>query len=257
MSSEAQIAANRANAQLSTSQKTILGLQASSQNNLRHGYSASHFTLLPTEDQAAFDQLLAEFTAEWSPTTPTETSLVLSLAQFNWMSDRAARLQMASLDGCFSTDALPTETTRFERLQRYQTQFDRSFHRTLNTLMKLRATRQKEQIGFELAKQQAAAEAAREKHRDRQFELAELQEQRAMQAEERAARSEQRQIEKAERDSALAAAKIATQTAKKELFDADWEAHALMNAPIPGIGYTQVQKDAYREVVKQTYGDAA
>jgi hypothetical protein len=111
----------------------------------------------------------------------------------------------------------------------------------MNTLMKLRATRQKEQIGFELAKQRAEAEAAREKHRDRQFELAELREQRAMQAEERAARSEQRQIEKAERDSALAVAKIATQTAKKELFDADWEAHALMNAPIPGVGYTQIQ----------------
>jgi hypothetical protein len=123
MSSEAQIAANRANAQLSTGPKTVLGLHASSQNNLLHGFSASHFTLLPTEDQAAFDQLLAGFTAEWSPTSPTETLLVLSLAQFNWMSDRAARLQMASLDSCLSPDALPTETTHFERLQRYQTQF--------------------------------------------------------------------------------------------------------------------------------------
>jgi hypothetical protein len=30
-----------------------------------------------------------------------------------------------------------------------------------------------------------------------------------------------------------------------------------MNAPIPGVGYTQVQKDIYREVLKQTQGDAA
>jgi hypothetical protein len=247
MSSEAQIAANCANAQLSTGPKTIVGLQASSQNNLRHGFSASHITLLPTEDQAAFDQLLAGFTAEWSPTTPTETSLVLGRAQFNWMSDRAARLQMTSLDSCLFPDTALTETSHFERLQRYQAQFDRSFHRTPNTLMKLRAAHQKEQIGFELAKQlakqRAEAEAASEKHRDRQFELAELREQHAMQAEERAAGSEQLQIEKAERDSALAATKIATQTAKNELFNADWEAHALMNAPIPGIGYTQVQKD--------------
>jgi thiol:disulfide interchange protein len=175
-------------------------------------------------------------------------------AQFHWMSDRAARLQLESLDTCFSPDALPTQTTRFDRLVRYHTQFDRAFHRTLNTLLKLRAARQKEQIGFELAKQGAAAEAARAQHRDRQFALAELREQRAMQAEERAARSEQRQIEKSERDAAHVAAKIATQTAKKELFDADWEAHALMNAPIPGVGYTQVQKDAFREVLKQTNG---
>jgi hypothetical protein len=105
-----------------------------------------------------------------------------------------------------------------------------------------------------LAKQGAGAEAARAEHRDRQFALAELREQRAMQSEERAARSEQRQIERSEREAALVAAKIATQTAKKELFDADWEAHALMNAPIPGVGYTQVQKDAFREVLKQTNG---
>jgi thiol:disulfide interchange protein len=254
MSSDSQVAANRANAQLSTGPKTAIGLQASSQNNLRHGFSATTFTLLPTEDKAAFEQLLADFTAEWNPTTPTEMALVSNAAQFHWMSDRAARLQLESLNECFSPDALPTQTTRFDRLVRCHTQFDRAFHRALNALLKLRAARQKEQIGFELAKQGAAAEAARAQHRDRQFALAELREQRAMQAEERAVRSEQRQIEKSERDAAHVAAKIATQTAKKELFDADWEAHALMNAPIPGVGYTQVQKDAFREVLKQTNG---
>jgi hypothetical protein len=252
MSSNAQVAASRANAQLSTGPCTDEGRAASSKNHLVHGLTAKEFTLLPTEDAAAFNQLLADFTAEWNPTTPTETALVPSAVRFNWMSDRALRLQMGRLDSCLSPDAPPTETSRFDRMVRYHTQFDRAFHRTLNTLMKLRAARQKEQIGFEIAKQRVEAEASREKHRNRQFALAELREHRAMQSEERAARSEQRQIEKSERDAALVAAKIATQTAKKELFDADWEAHALMNAPIPGVGYTQIQKDAYREVLKQT-----
>jgi hypothetical protein len=236
MSSEAQIAANRANAQSSTGPRTEEGRVASSKNHLSHGLAVKEFVLLPTEDRAAFDQLLAGFTAEWNPTTPAEAALVTSVAQFHWMSDRAMRLQMESFDGCLSLDALPEQTARFDRLQRYHTQFDRSFHRALNTLMKLRAMRQKEQIGFELAKQRAAAEASREKHRNRQFALAELREQRAMQSEERAARTEQRQVEKSERDATLVAAKIATQAAKKDLFDADWEAHALMNAPIPGVG---------------------
>jgi hypothetical protein len=118
-------------------------------------------------------------------------------------------------------------------------------------LMKLRAARQKQQIGFELAKQRADAEAAREKHRDRQFSLAELREQRAMQAEERAARAEQRQIEKSMREAALVASKISVQAAKKAVFDVAAEVDALMNAPIPGMGYTSLQHDAYREVLKQ------
>jgi hypothetical protein len=121
-----------------------MGLQASSQNNLRHGFSAATFTLLPTEDKAAFEQLLADFTAERNPTTPTETALVRNAAQFHWMSDRALRLQMESLDSCLSSDAPPTETSRFDRLVRYHTQFDRAFQRALNTLLKLRAARQKE-----------------------------------------------------------------------------------------------------------------
>jgi hypothetical protein len=254
-STDAQIAANRANAQLSTGPQTTAGLATSAQNNLQHGF-ASAFRVLPGEDGAAFEKLLTDFTAEWAPATASEAALVLSLARFNWMSDRALHLQMEALDPALDSAAPPAETNRVDRLLRYHTQFDRAFHRTLNSLMKLRATRQKEQIGFELAKQRAEAEAACEKHRDRQFALAELREQRAMQAEERAARSEQRQIEKSARDSALASAKIATQIAKKELFDADWEAHALMNAPIPGVGYTQIQKDAYREVLKQTCGKA-
>jgi hypothetical protein len=252
MSSEAQIAANRANAEHSTGPRTEEGRAASSKNHLVHGLAAKESLLLPTEDGAAYDKSLADFTAEWNPTTPAETALVISAVRFHWMADRAQRLQMESINDCLSLNALPADTNRFERMLRYQTQFDRAFHRALNTLMKLRAARQNEQIGFESAKQHANCDAAREKHRDRQFELAELREQRAMQAEERAVRSEQRHIEKSERDAALVAVKIATQTAKKELFDADWEAHALMNAPIPGVGYTQIQKDAYREVLKQT-----
>lgn len=123
-------------------------------------------------------------------------------------------------------------------------------------------------MGSNLAKQRADAEAARQKHLDRQFTLAELREQRAMQREERQAKLQtekagleaekaQREARKDERAAALADAKVATQNAKTELFAADWEAHALMNAPIPGVGYTQVQKDAFREVLKQTVKDAA
>jgi hypothetical protein len=87
MSSDAQIAANRANAQLSTGLRTAAGLAASSQNNLEHGF-ASTFRVLPGEDKYAFEKLLADFTTEWAPTTPTETALVL---RPGWQSRRFQR----------------------------------------------------------------------------------------------------------------------------------------------------------------------
>jgi hypothetical protein len=124
----------------------VSGLQASSQNNLQHGF-ASMFRILPGEDHPAFEKLLADFTAEWNPATPTETARVLSAAQFNWMSDRAMRLQMRSMDDALAPGASNLEPIGFERMLRYHTQFDRAFHRALNSSMKLQVARQKEQIG--------------------------------------------------------------------------------------------------------------
>ena len=63
MSTEAQIAANRANSQLSTGPITDTGKAASSQNNFRHGFTGA-FAILPWEKQEEFNNLLEELRAE-------------------------------------------------------------------------------------------------------------------------------------------------------------------------------------------------
>ncbi len=273
MPSDAQLTANRTNAQLSTGPATDAGRAASSQNHLSHGF-ASAFRILPNEDGHKFNTLVSDFLADWAPSNSIERTLVTNLAEFQWLSERARRLQSQALDQIDRKDVGDSEAApkhdpaQLERLMRYHTQFDRAFHRALTALMQLRAARQKEQIGFELAKQRSEAETAHQKHLDRRFALEELREQRAMQkqemelkkearAAEREARADQRATEKANRENEVATATIATETAKTQLFEADWEAHAIMNTPIPGVGYTRVQKEVYREVLKQTCKEAA
>ena len=60
MSTEAQIAANQANSQLSSGPKTEEGKAASSKNHLSHGltYRGGMFILLPWENAQEYDQLV-------------------------------------------------------------------------------------------------------------------------------------------------------------------------------------------------------
>lgn len=80
MTTQAQRAANRRNAQLSTGPKTAEGKQAVSRNNFRHGL-AGVFRLVSWEDPAEFDDLVSLLRAEHQPQTPTEQILVERMAQ--------------------------------------------------------------------------------------------------------------------------------------------------------------------------------
>ena len=165
MSSPAQIAANQQNARLSTGPKSEEGKAASSKNNLRHGFTGA-FMILPWEKQEEFDTLLSELRAEHQPATLTETLLVEKMAQSFWLSQRAVKLQQIA---CFHDETDSPERDRQVALYlRYQTTHDRSFHKSLNDLLKLRAEMRKQEIGFESqqikqsrARQQADVLAAR------------------------------------------------------------------------------------------------
>ena len=97
--SEAQLQANKANAQLSTGPASPEGKAISARNNTRHGLTsdptAEDFRVLPSESQTAFDQNLVGFRAEWKPITATEHDLVNRLAMHQWLRRRALRLQNA------------------------------------------------------------------------------------------------------------------------------------------------------------------
>jgi len=85
---EAQINANRRNAQKSTGPKTAEGKAASSRNRLLHGLRASKHILLD-EDPAEFLLLIHDHLDRFQPVGPGEEQLVLRIAHDQWRLDRA------------------------------------------------------------------------------------------------------------------------------------------------------------------------
>jgi hypothetical protein len=148
MATERQIAANKLNAQKSTGPRTEEGKGKSRLNRLSHGL-ASSATTVPGENPAEFIALLADLTAEHQPATATEQILVEKMAQNQWLSLRAFRLQgEAFLDRQLNGESfgIPKD---LGLLIRYQTSAERAFHKAHNELVKAKKQRQNSEIGFE------------------------------------------------------------------------------------------------------------
>ena len=92
--SERRLAANRANAQLSTGPKTPEGKAKSSRNAVRTGLTG-RTVLLPTDDAAEYEKLLRELAAEYQPVGRHENELVQALADHTWRLMRIPGLEMA------------------------------------------------------------------------------------------------------------------------------------------------------------------
>jgi hypothetical protein len=139
MSTEAQIAANQQNSQLSTGPKSAQGRARICLNAFRHGLAGA-FMILSDEVREDFDELYEGLRAEHQPESPTEILLVESMAQHYWLKQRALRLQALCFDG---------DEKQLGLYLRYQTTHERAFYKALNTLVKLRADKRKAEIGFE------------------------------------------------------------------------------------------------------------
>jgi hypothetical protein len=122
MSTEAQVAANRANSQYSTGPKSAEGKDRICLNAFRHGLAGA-FMILPDEDHEDFNELQLGLRAEHKPDTPTEILLIESMAQHYWLKQRALRLQ----NFCFDDDGNCDEK-QLAVFLRYQTTHDRAFH---------------------------------------------------------------------------------------------------------------------------------
>src|SRR5205814_5002130 len=145
MSSQAQLAANQANAQYSTGPKTAVGKAAAALNNFRHGFAGA-FRVLRWESQQEFDALLQGLRDEHQPSTLTETVLVDKMAQSLWLSQRAAVMQRETFH---YEEPKCDDPQQLALYLRYQTTNDRAFHKSLNELLRLRAEKRKQEIGFE------------------------------------------------------------------------------------------------------------
>ncbi len=167
MSTQAQSTANQANAQHSTGPRTAEGKAVSAMNNFRHGFTGA-FNVLPWEQRQEFDALLNGLREEHQPSTLTENMLIDKMAQAAWLSKRALLLQQTTfnhnLPGC-------DDQKQLALYLRYQTTNDRAFYKSLNELLKLRATKRKAEIGFESQGRKEADHTRREAAETRKQDL--------------------------------------------------------------------------------------
>src|SRR3954452_6642197 len=96
MATDAQIRANRINAQRSTGARTPEGKQRSKFNALKHGLTSVH-VVLPWEEDMHYQELRGELFRQYQPENATESFLVDQLAQNWWRLNRARRVETGTL----------------------------------------------------------------------------------------------------------------------------------------------------------------
>jgi hypothetical protein len=97
MATEAQILANRRNAQKSTGPRSNEGKSAVSQNAVQHGFSA-HQDIISSESPAEFELYRDQFLAELAPATPMESMLAERIISLSWRLKRSIRIQNQAID---------------------------------------------------------------------------------------------------------------------------------------------------------------
>jgi len=165
--SEAQLAANRANAQHSTGPTSPEGREKSSQNRITHGLAGS-FRILGWEDAEQFKELLTSLYDEHKPATDSECRLVNSMAQHFWLMQRAITLQ----DKLLTAAELDHKT--FGLYLRYQTTNERAYYRAKREFETGRKEQAKQQNGFESQKRQIEAQEAKTRLTNARAEAAEI-----------------------------------------------------------------------------------
>src|SRR5262245_54311258 len=95
MTSMRRIEANRVNAQRSTGPRTVEGKNAVRWNALKHGL-LTKAAVLPQEDRAEYEQLLAALMEEYQPVGTLEALHVEDIACSYWRRRRAVRAEARS-----------------------------------------------------------------------------------------------------------------------------------------------------------------
>jgi hypothetical protein len=153
----------RENSKKSTGPRTDAGKQRCAQNPIKHGF-ASKRVVLTNEDQSAFDQTLAGFREDLKPVGNVEDSLVIKMVNSYWRLSRLWAMETAMMDAAMMSQAGEFEATfsphhpalramdafsflalenpvALTTLDRYETRFDRCYHKSLDALLKLQRKR--------------------------------------------------------------------------------------------------------------------
>ena len=92
MTTPLQLAANRANAQLSTGPKTEAGKQRTRLNGLRHGLTGQIHPFAP-EEHAAFEKHCQGIRESFAPVGVFELNLTQAIAEDQWRLSRARAIE--------------------------------------------------------------------------------------------------------------------------------------------------------------------
>jgi hypothetical protein len=163
MATQAQILANRANAQSSTGPRSDKGKAASAMNGLRHGFR-SQSVLLPSEDPAEYQALLDELTGHFDPEDLTEQRYVREMVDAEWRLRRTRRnMEFALSQKYFELEAefpetpdahleamafekLHNEDASFAHYLKYESKFERQYSRAYAEWTRYQLNRQNARI---------------------------------------------------------------------------------------------------------------
>jgi hypothetical protein len=146
-----QIEANRRNAQASTGPRTTPGKAVSRMNALKSGIDAKA-SVIRGEKPAALEALTAEYHGRFQPHHPEERFLVDCLIAADWQLRRLRRAEAEiwehEMDASFHLDehnpighTASDCATIFTRIQRRLDSTERSYHRSLDKLLRLQSAR--------------------------------------------------------------------------------------------------------------------
>jgi hypothetical protein len=168
MATEAQIEANRLNAQKSTGPRTPEGKEKAAQNALKHGLLAREAVVVGEEIED-FDLWRDQLRAELGPVGLVESLLVERIAGLSWRLQRAERFHTEAFDVLYTQCAIDPQSKRWhpapgpdaadpvvgltvvkdfsqtkvlERLLMYERRIENSLYRTMAELRRVQRQRQ-------------------------------------------------------------------------------------------------------------------
>jgi hypothetical protein len=109
--SEEQLAANRANAALSTGPRTPEGKARSSQNARKHGFTASNFGILAMADLDEIERLKQDLIAAHQPANNQELFALEQIAIAQQSLRRAARMEAGLFMACMHRAHVTSDST--------------------------------------------------------------------------------------------------------------------------------------------------
>jgi hypothetical protein len=177
MASNAQIQANRMNAQKSTGPKTAEGKAVVAQNTVKHGLFA-HDNVIQCEKQSDFDSFCEGLLTGLAPVGGVETMLAERIVSLSWRLKRVERMNSEAVDvmiakietnsserrwrgeaGLLDPESGQSElglgwaiikdfsgSNVLERLLMYEKRIESSLYKAMNELQKLQLLRKKEEI---------------------------------------------------------------------------------------------------------------